>query len=316
MRCESVQKNGVFILSLDCEGKWGVADCITEHYEKCLTTENKKKAYHRILSILRGHDIAATFAFVTALTLSQKEFKKNRDIFFEVPESYRPWLSKFYKDVEQNNYEGWFCPEVFEMVAKEDTHEIASHGCFHLPMSEKELSEKDADYSFVAAKKLASGQRPKTFVYPRNQVGFVSLLEKHGYVGYRAGIEQKRGPIKNIKGIVSEYNVLQGAQKNQARIVHNTAEIPSGYFLNWPSGVRKYVPASVTYRRWERILEDAVENQKIAHMWFHPHNFTDGPGMADNFEKIIRKVAEYRDKRGLRVMTMKEYCDALRPLKA
>ena len=53
-----------FILSLDCEGKWGVADTLTPFEHATLSNARLIEAYGQILALLDEFDIPATFAFV------------------------------------------------------------------------------------------------------------------------------------------------------------------------------------------------------------------------------------------------------------
>ena len=55
---------GIFILSLDCEGKWGASDHINNHHKLHFTNERLNQAYRNILNILKKEEIKGTFAFV------------------------------------------------------------------------------------------------------------------------------------------------------------------------------------------------------------------------------------------------------------
>ncbi|SVE06845.1 uncharacterized protein METZ01_LOCUS459699, partial [marine metagenome] len=58
----------IFILSFDCEGKWGMADIIDNNIDSSITNQNLTMAYRSILALLDKHKIKGTFAFVAALT--------------------------------------------------------------------------------------------------------------------------------------------------------------------------------------------------------------------------------------------------------
>ena len=47
-----VKMPGIFIISFDCEGKWGVADILNSHHEHYVTNERLNQAYRNILNIL------------------------------------------------------------------------------------------------------------------------------------------------------------------------------------------------------------------------------------------------------------------------
>ena len=60
---------GRFLLSFDCEAKWGMADCLTEHHHEALTNEHLLGAYSQILGILEAWKVKATFAFMAVWQL-------------------------------------------------------------------------------------------------------------------------------------------------------------------------------------------------------------------------------------------------------
>jgi len=81
---------------------------------------------------------------------------------------------------------------------------------------------------------------------------------------------------------------------------------PSGFFLNWPAGVRSLVPVPVTIRRWKSLLREAVDRGGYVHMWFHPHNLITAPLMKVAFDEILREVGELVRSGDLVSLTMAE----------
>ena len=67
-----------FILSLDCEGKWGVADHLTPANHAQLTDAKLREAYRSILDLLDRYAIPATFAYVGCFSLSAVELAQRR----------------------------------------------------------------------------------------------------------------------------------------------------------------------------------------------------------------------------------------------
>lgn len=296
---------GTFIISLDCEGKWGMADHIGQYHETHFTNANIKRAYAQILRILKEYDVPASFAFVGAFTQSVAQFKQHRDVFYNTPQSYKAWLKKFYHDMENQHHEGWFCPAPLALVAEDGRHEIGSHSFFHRAFSESELTQQDAEYDFRITQELFP-HKVDTFIYPRNVVGFTELLKKYDYLGYRHGNPYAANPLGRLRNLAAEFNITTPSEPPLTRGV-----VPAGYFLNWPHGLRKYVPSSITQLRWNNILNHAVKHNGVAHLWFHPHNFINHPEMVKNFRNIVATAAHHRNKDQLTIMTMRDYCRAL-----
>src|SRR5437868_5867516 len=115
-----------FILSLDCEGKWGVADQLSERHEAYLTTKQLTHAYHTLLRVLARRKIKATFAFVGAFTMSADEYHSHPELFGSSPLA-KAWLRHFKTDMRSGNSQGWFAPAIFDAVRVDGRHEIASH---------------------------------------------------------------------------------------------------------------------------------------------------------------------------------------------
>ena len=108
---------------------------------------------------------------------------------------------------------------------------------------------------------------------------------------------------------MSELNILQRAQNHSTN--EQLIKIPSGYFLNWRSHLRKKVPISVTIKRWEHAINNAIKNNSVIHLWTHPHNFINGNNQYKLFEKILSFVARARDEKKISILTQKDYCKKL-----
>ena len=59
-------KSGQFVVSLDCEGKFGMADKISDFHNRHLTDQNLRKVYSGLVELFDRYEIRATFAFVGA----------------------------------------------------------------------------------------------------------------------------------------------------------------------------------------------------------------------------------------------------------
>lgn len=302
---------GRFIISLDCEGKWGMADHITPHHHHHLTHANLVDAYRRLVGLFARYDVAASFAFVLAFTLSEEERKAVADRLVDVTVNGQNWLRHYREAEAVGNTDGWFCPEALEMVRADSRHEIACHSFSHAPLAEGGIASGDAVRELESCRVVAGikGIDPKTFVFPRNQIGHVAELSAAGFAGYRARLSPSgRGLAGKLRGLAAEFDMRARAQAPIAPTDHGMTVIPSGYFLNWQSGIRRAVPRSVSRRRWRHILRDAAESQGVAHIWLHPHNIIDGPGTLERLEDVLIEAARLRDAGRLGIVTQAEYC--------
>ncbi len=275
---------GKVTLSFDCEGKWGMAD--REHdWLSMLTNNNLIEAYQYILEILEKYNIAATFAFVGALTETKENFLNN-----SLPKltgnNHQRWLQPIMKSIDHN--EGWFLPEVFELVKKSTIHECASHGYTHTPFSHLDSSEFITEMNLVKKWSLDNEIKCKTLVYPRNDIKYSKFLKDYGVLLYRKSpnlFHFKFFP-KHLNTLFEEFNILKQSEK----MISDECGIPGGLFINWKHGPRKLIPSKISNLKYRNILNDAVERNNIAHFWIHPHNFITAPETKKIFENLCQQI--------------------------
>ena len=302
-------KEAIFILSFDCEGKWGMIDMLTEEIRTALTNERLNEVYSDLTKILKLYQINASFAFIGAFMMTISEYQNRRDWFSEDKINGRPWLDEFKKDAESKQFDGWLNPKSLEIIRSSNMHEIAAHGFTHLPLAESLISRNAflSEMNFMQKVMNLKDIYPRTFVYPRNIVGYPSELKSFGIKGFRADFFQKFNRVMQKPiSLLSEFNLLQSAQEHA--ISEEIIEIPSGYFLNWRSHVRKKIPISVSTQRWKHAIQDAITHKKVIHLWTHPHNFITGDQQFKLFENILRMVSEANKENKIRVLTQNEYC--------
>lgn len=301
-----------FILSLDCEGKWGMADQISDYHDHHLTSERLRDAYARLLGLFARYELPVTFAFVMAFLLSPDE-QREHDHLFPTCEPGTQWLRHFRAAQDRGDLNGWSSPELLDMVRdaggnKIGGHEIGCHGFSHLPLGE-DASRTSVAAEFAAVRDIAArrGVTLETLVFPRNQVGHVDLVEQAGFVGYRDRLAQGGG---RIGALAAEF---AGRPKPQAGAKPNpigSTAIPAGFFFNWRVGARRMVPPSVTEMRWRNMVNAAGAND-VVHLWLHPHNIITGPETFGVLERVLRNVARRRDAGVLEAVTQSTYCHQL-----
>ena len=297
-----------FIISFDCEGKWGMVD-LSQNNSQLFSNERLNNAYSDIISIMKHYNIKGTFGFVGAFTMTQEEYFNNTHLFNELIINNKPYLKSFLIDAENKIFDGWMNPKTLDIVRTNKNHEIASHGFSHLPLSESIIDQKTFLDEMSKMKKIMESKniRIKTLIYPRNKVGFTSELSQFGIKGYREDFFGSNSPLfGKTKSFMSEFNIFQKAQKHSK--YQNPIKIPSGYFLNWRSHYREKIPVSITTKRWENIVKNAIQNNSVIHLWTHPHNFITGKNQFMLFEKILKIVSEARNQNKLNIMTQNEYC--------
>lgn len=155
-------------------------------------------------------------------------------------------------------------------------HDIAAHGFYHREFNKLSISEAEKELELFSQKMKPFGIAAKAFVFPRNSVAHLELLEKHGYICYRGkgGLEQD-----------GMYIVRQG----------KLYDVHPSLFINRNTSVRLL----------KKMLDLSISKRAPFHLWFHPMDF--GRSKSDT-KKNIRRVlypflsyAKTKEKSGLLV---------------
>ena len=96
-----------FIFSLDCEGKWGVADILNPAFHRDLADEKLKAAYGEILAALDDFAIPATFAFVGAFAQPSAKFAEISDGLRMLAVKAPNYLGPALADIKHGSRQGW-----------------------------------------------------------------------------------------------------------------------------------------------------------------------------------------------------------------
>lgn len=293
-----------FILSLDCEGKWGVADHYDPAIHSSLGYKNLRPAYADIRLSLERFEIPSTFAFVGLFGTSARALHDALDALDRMPEKVRKYLQTGVSAIRNGEDDGWAGEWALDLVkGSRVQHELAMHGATHVPWAH--LTEAEASQEFALLDLLDGPVRDAlTYIFPRNQVNHTSILARAGFRGYRA--ERRTNPVKSI---LSEFNIF--SPPDPAPAAASLVRIPAGYFLNWRKGLRRAVPMEVTALRFKRMLKSANERNQILHLWLHPENIASAPETLQLLNLCLAQVRDAREAGTCVVMTQRELVDSL-----
>lgn len=297
-----------FILSLDCEGKWGVADCLTHAHADALSDDRLALAYGEILRLLDQYGIAATFAFAGLFSQTAQQFSTLRPQVEQFAERAPAYLRPALADIDGTRGAGWHGAHLVEAVVSARTaHEVALHGVTHVPWTS--MSDALAQAELALFEQLEGPVRQsRTFVYPRNLVAHEQALEQYKFLGYRNALPTR----SRAASLAAEFNVF--ARPEQPSPPREIVPIPAGYFLNWRSGPRRLVPAAVTMRRARGLLQRAERTGGVVHYWLHPENIATARATLPLLRGLIEEVARRQDRGSCEVLTQLGYCQWVRSL--
>jgi peptidoglycan/xylan/chitin deacetylase (PgdA/CDA1 family) len=294
-----------FILSFDCEGRWGVADELTPSIRRQLTDDRLADAYATILGILEEFEVPATFAFVGAFAESREGFAVIRPELEQLTAEAPAYLGPALRDIDEAGGAGWHGGRLVEgVLAATAEHEVALHGITHVPWTTVGRSFAEAEMRLL--QRLPGAIRnSRTFVYPRNAVAHVEVLAEQGFDGFRSARPQR----SRAASLLSEFNLFE---RPEAEILRDSiVEIPAGYFLNWRHGFRRIVPPALTLWRARRLLDAAAAAGKVVHYWLHPENIVIAPSTLELLGALVREVAKRREDGSCEIMTQVGYCRSI-----
>jgi len=304
---ESLTHKARFILSFDCEGKWGMADDVAMASNNPINGDSLTKAYTQIFEILERHKIAATFALVGLFAGGYEQYVDSRGELLD-SEPHRDWLKVPERSFAAGFQDGWFYPELVNQIKARGNHEIASHSFTHLPLHNGGVAEKSflTELKFVNQWKAQNSVELSTFIYPRNQIKFEEQLSNFDFLGYRQCDIQNSAYANRFQILQDECNI--GRKSDKHSVSTRPIAIPPGTFLNWRHGPRRIIPKWVTLKRWSNVLDHAVFSGGVAHLWLHPHNLITARGQVELFEDAISRVANAQNSGLINSVTQAEYC--------
>lgn len=299
-----------FILSLDCEGKWGMADRLTPRLHAALSDERLRTAYDDLVAMLDELDVPATFAFVGTFSAGPDRLRVLRAALEELAGPFPDYLGPALADLARPRAEGWSGEWALDAVAGAWTrHEIGLHGATHVPWDHPamtvELARRELGVVFDAGLPIA--RAATTYVYPRNAVAHREVLDEFGIAGARGARRRRSRPAS----LLTEFDLTVGPDPDPPAAV--PVEIPAGYFVNWLAGARRVVPPAVSVRRVRAMLERAADSGGLVHLWTHPENIATAPSTLGLLRRMLAEVVRLRDAGRCEVLTQEQYCRGQAP---
>lgn len=141
-----------------------------------------------------------------------------------------------------------------QLLGSSIKHDIGAHGYSHVTFTELSQNEAERELSTISSLMSRLGIVPRSFIFPKNRIAHLNLLEKHGYKCYR-----DRGTLFYDGMYIRKHNGLYD--------VH-----PSLYL---DKGVNRILLM--------KMLDVCISKKLPFHVWFHLWSF-------GNEQKSIKKV--------------------------
>jgi len=264
---------GVFVISIDVELAWGIRDHLSARALQGLDAE--RAIVERLLTLFRSYNVSATWAIVGGL-LGADAWRT-----VQLP----PGLTL---DPSQ-----WHAADIVQRVREAvPQQEVGSHSFAHTIFDERTLSREEASADVLSARQAhaAAGLPFEAFVFPRNVVGFPSVLADNGVRVFRGATPRwysmLPGPLFK-PGMFLDYLLAATPPVLQPSIVAGgMVNVADSMLLLGRNGVRSLIPHGNLTRMGTNGLAHQMEAQF---------------GVLDS---VLRHASMLREKGALRFLTM------------
>ena len=309
---------GVFVISLDFELFWGVADIA----DIAQWENDIKKVYDivpRTLDLFEKYGIHATWATVAGIMLD--DYKELLQYLPEdLPEQTHEIISKFNFSDELKSIPDYmlFGNKLVQLVKNAEGQEIGTHTFTHYYCDKKDSNIKDFLYEMDTAslimKKKGYGEC-NSVVFPRNQVSecYVHVLPQNIYAfrgsipGYIDKLKKKNRRLGTLVWYLDHYLPLQNS-------AYSLNEIKKGkkYDIKLSRLFKAYkekyrFAEKMKIWRYKKEMEYAAKKGKVYHICWHPHNFSRCTDRNfEQLEDLLIKFKVLEEKYGMVSMNMDE----------
>jgi len=309
--------SALFVLSIDLEMSWGSVHHGQPHDPSPYGEERAVVA--DVLGLMDEYGISATWAVVGHLFLTDCRSQHGTK-HPEITRPSYPWLNMDWYELDPatslSSDPTWYAPDLVAAIRYCGTpQEIGSHSFGHVIAGDPGCSELAFESDLVAAKAVAelAGLELRSFVYPRNSIGRLDVLERHGFVAFRGptpprfeGLPEWR---RRVAGVADAIRPLASQTVHPARD-GALVDVPQTFLFDPGSKkARRFGTAGWSWLM-RRRLRHAVRTGSLFHLWFHTHNLATHPERAHKaMEHLFADARRYIDEGRLENLTMGAVAD-------
>jgi peptidoglycan/xylan/chitin deacetylase (PgdA/CDA1 family) len=301
---------GVFTLSLDTELAWGSFD--KGGLERFGAAYRRTPVVvDRLCDLFERYSVSATWAFVAHL-FDDCETHVSDD------QERITWLANAPCRTGTDR-SLWYRPDLLDTVLNCPTpQDIGLHGYSHLKFDDHSRDAADEELTDAVRAASEAGLDPTAFVFPRNGVAHVDLLEEYGVDAYR-GVDARWYERHAVPG--TGRKPLRYLDEATIRTPPTTVPterggvvcVPGSQIYRPDHGAWAWTPRESQRRRARKGLDCAVETGRLFHLWFHPFNLAhDIDNSLSMLEDILAYATSLRDAGNLDILSLSEVADAYR----
>ncbi|AQL44846.1 hypothetical protein BV210_18960 (plasmid) [Halorientalis sp. IM1011] len=305
---------GTVVLSVDAELGWGFHDFAEPPRDRLA---NARRGWQTLLDLCEEYRVPATWAVVGHLFLDECD---GRHGDHPAP----PGWFDHERGSDRMARSLRFADGLIERTATADVdHEIGLHTFSHVEMGASgttaRLADAELSAAVDAAREWGVDPRPRSFVFPRNDVGNLQALADHGITCYRGTTPTDRRRFDRYGGVDRLVRAALGSAGpplvEPRRDSLGLVDVPASLFLFSVEGILRSAaepfvgdPVAVLARRG---IDRAAASDGLFHMWLHPNNLA-GPQDAARLAEIFEHLARVRARTDLEVRTMGDVAATVR----
>lgn len=318
--------NGKFIISLDFELHWGIADLFALDGKKNYF-DATRQSIPQVLELFEKYGIHATWATVGFLFANSKEqllaaSPAIRPTYDQSVLSNYSIFDTVGADEQSDPYH--FAPSLIARILDTPHQELASHTFSHYYCKESGQTLEQFGADLKAAQELSRQnfkQELRSLVFPRNQYNadYLAVAAAHGIKTARSNPDQwfwkadamEKGDALHMKAarFLDTLLPIGNPARRKTATVGGVLLLPANRFLR-PVSAREKLVQPLKWLRIKREMTFAAKHGRDYHLWWHPHNF--GYNTTQNLaylEKILKLYAELHRKYGFLSQSMVEMLD-------
>lgn len=298
---------GSFIISLDFELHWGVAE-LWSLKDRKKYFDTTRASIPQVLELFCQNQIHATWATVGFL------FAKNKEQLLRIIPSKKPSYDDkklSYYSLIDNNEVGFgeiddpyhFAPSLIQLILNTPHQELGTHTFAHYYCNEKGQTKEQFDADLKAAQQIAKENfdiELQSLVFPRNQFNsdYLKIAYQNGIKVVRSNPDvwfwnrhYKWSPIaRAIDTLMPISNSLTFNQNNLLK--DKVLLLPASRFLR-PYSKKESVIQKVKVNRIKSEMTFAAKQNKSYHLWWHPHNFGYDYDLDENMQMLKEIISHF-----------------------
>lgn len=281
-------KNGKLVISLDFELHWGAAE-IWDLKKKKNYFDVTRSSISPLLKLFEKYEIHATWATVGFLFAESKiellEFSPpNKPSYVNTKLNYYSLIPTEQVGENESDDPYHFAKSLITKINKSPNQELASHTFSHYYCNEKGQTPDQFRADIFAAQAIAKTKfdlRFKSLVLPRNQLNlkYIGLARSAGFRIIRSNPNvwfwnQRNRLTPLFRALDSLISISKPLtfREDELEFKEGVLLLPASRFLR-PYTVKERFIQRLKIVRIKKEMLHAAKNNRVYHLWWHPHNF-------------------------------------------